>query len=80
MRFQRFQKRIERSLLCLLLPIRVRARHVEYSVIASADDDPSRPAPRLLSIALETIRRARDILLESLRVGRPAGSPAVIQV
>ncbi|MDA8244173.1 MAG: class I SAM-dependent methyltransferase [Elusimicrobia bacterium] len=45
----------------LVLPVPVRARHCEYSVICSADDALYPPTGRLLDIALESARQARGI-------------------
>lgn len=42
-----------------LLPAPVGARHAEYSMIFSADDEPGKPSARLLQIALDAARLAQ---------------------
>lgn len=42
------------------------ARHVEFSAVLSADDDPSRPSERLLDIAEAAIHEARSVSMESV--------------
>lgn len=66
----RLGRRIKRALLRKLLPIPVTARHAEYSVISSVDDDPARPSPRLLSLSLEAIRHAQGISLDGVENNR----------
>lgn len=48
------------------LPITVPARHREYSAVFSADDDHAVPSERLLSLALEAARLAREISLKDI--------------
>jgi predicted O-methyltransferase YrrM len=55
-------------------PSPVQARHAEYSMIYSADDDMGRPSVRLIEIALEASRRAQGIALTEL-CARLAGPP-----
>ena len=50
--------RVSRALLRRLLPQPVSARHAEYSMIFSGDDESSRPSPRLMAIALQAIQFA----------------------
>jgi predicted O-methyltransferase YrrM len=42
-------------------PLPVHARHVERSLIASADDDPGRPDDRLFDVALAAVQEARQV-------------------
>lgn len=44
----------------------VRARHVEVSAIASLDDEPAQPSPRLLDIAERAIPIARQTSMDAL--------------
>lgn len=44
----------------------VKARHVELSLILSADDDISRPSQSLLALSIEAISKAREITLEDI--------------
>ncbi len=55
----------KRRLLQRVLPIPFSARHVEYSLLASTDDD-IRPSERLLRLALQAVQRAADLRLEAL--------------
>ncbi len=45
----------------LILPNPVHARHSEYSMLYSADDERSRPSPRLISLSLKAIGHAQNI-------------------
>jgi predicted O-methyltransferase YrrM len=60
-------------------PISVRARHAEYSVILSADDEPAQPSDRLLDLALCASQRARKADLSSVvsRMSKPPFYPDV---
>jgi predicted O-methyltransferase YrrM len=62
-----------------LPPLPLRARHVEYSAIVSADDDPARPSERLLDLALQAAQRARTVSMAhvSARLAQPPDYPAV---
>lgn len=57
----------------------VKARHAEYSMIFSADDDLSRPSKYLLSLALEAIERSTRISLDdiSARIKHPPYWPDI---
>ena len=44
----------------------VKARHAEFSIICSADDDVGRPTMDLLNLALSAARRACDISMEAV--------------
>ncbi len=48
------------------------ARHHEYSMVFSADDDHSRPSDRLLDISIAAIQAARTIELSDLSMRMPA--------
>ncbi|HLA12092.1 MAG TPA: hypothetical protein VJ023_16010 [Pyrinomonadaceae bacterium] len=45
----------------MLMPSPVKARHIEYSMLYSEDDAVSRPSPRLIDLAVETIRQTQLI-------------------
>ncbi|MBI5482368.1 MAG: methyltransferase [Deltaproteobacteria bacterium] len=54
-------------------PSPVAARHAEYSMLYSADDEPARPSERLLDVALAAVSAARkaDLLDLARRVSGP---------
>src|SRR6201998_1862045 len=56
------------------LPVPFKCRHIEYSVVASLDDEPARPTKRLMDVALEAISLARSLDLSWLSK-RMAGPP-----
>lgn len=56
-----------RDFLLQIVPPPTAARHVEYSIIMSADDERSRPTPFLIETALEAARIAAGVSLEPLR-------------
>jgi predicted O-methyltransferase YrrM len=60
-------------------PIPVRARHAEYSVIMSADDEPAQPSGSLLDLALRASQRARQADMSSVvsRMSKPPFYPDV---
>lgn len=60
-------------------PFPVEARHAEYSLILSADDDPARPTDRLIDLALRAADRARTMPMRSLveRMRRPPYYPDI---
>ena len=60
-------QRSKRSLLHRVLPLPVQGRHVEYSVIASADDDGARPTAELVALALKAIEAAQTISLTAIQ-------------
>ena len=60
-----FAPRLRNRLLRRLLPP-IAARHAEYSMILSVDDDPSQPSPRLFDVSQRAIARAREIHLTDL--------------
>ncbi|MBI3996572.1 MAG: methyltransferase [Candidatus Omnitrophica bacterium] len=49
----------------------VQARHMEYSMLFSADDDAAQPSPYLISVAVNAIQRAQTIALEHLSARLP---------
>jgi predicted O-methyltransferase YrrM len=55
------------------------ARHAEYSVIASADDEPGRPTDYLLQVGLQAANRARNISMACVvaRMQQPPFYPDV---
>ena len=55
----------KRGVLSRILPSPIRARHVEYSLIASSDDDVA-PSERLLDVALRAVQQARTLALPEL--------------
>jgi len=65
------KKRIANALLRKLLPQPVQARHAEYSMLFSADDDISQPSPYLLSIALQAVQQAQQVSLASIAARMP---------
>jgi predicted O-methyltransferase YrrM len=66
---------IKRHLLQRLLPPPVRARHMEYSLVISVDDDSSQPSARLLDVALRSAAAAREIKLDDI-AARAQETPA----
>ncbi len=52
-------------------PLPVHARHVEYSAIASADDEPAKPTDRLIDLALRAADRARGISMSHVTERMP---------
>jgi predicted O-methyltransferase YrrM len=59
-------KRIRSAVIGKLMPCPVQARHSEYSMIYSIDDDISQPSKYLISVALEAIKNALEISLEDI--------------
>lgn len=49
----------------IVLPFPVKARHAEYSLVVSADDE-SGPSERLLDVGLAAAQRARSVSLEAV--------------
>ena len=62
-----------------LLPAPVQVRHIEYSMIMSADDEPARPTPELIARALEAVKEAQSVSLTdvSKRIKTPPYYPDV---
>ena len=60
-------------------PVPFQARHAEYSVLASLDDDPARPTARLIEISLQAIDRARHADKSSIseRMAAPPYYPEI---
>lgn len=71
--------RLKRRALSWSLPLPFQCRHIEYSAIASVDDEAGRPNARLLDIALKAITEARQIDLSwlSKRMAVPPYYPDV---
>ncbi len=62
------------KLLRRILPAPFAARHIEYSLLASTDDD-VQPSERLLSIIIQVLQRAADVRVEDLDRRVPADFP-----
>jgi predicted O-methyltransferase YrrM len=62
-----------------LPPLPLQARHIEYSAIASADDDPARPSERLFDVALQAAQRARSVSMARVaeRMAEPPYYPEI---
>jgi hypothetical protein len=60
------KRRIRMMLLQRILPRPFISRHVEYTIIASLDDEPAVPTPRLIDLALKSIAIAPTIDLSSV--------------
>jgi len=59
--------KLKRRALRWSLPLPFPCRHMEYSAIASLDDDAARPSERLLDVSLEAVKLARQVDLSWLR-------------
>ncbi len=72
-------QRIKNRTLRWCLPLPFHARHIEYSAVASLDDDSSRPSPRLLDVSLKAVSCARRVDLSwlSRRMSAPPYHPDV---
>lgn len=53
--------RLRARLTSVVLPPPITARHCEYSMLLSADDDLMRPTERLIDIALKAVQAARSV-------------------
>lgn len=62
-----------------LMPPPVHARHSEYSMLFSADDDVSQPSGNLIALALDAVQNARRLSLDdvSARMKRPPYYPSI---
>jgi D-inositol-3-phosphate glycosyltransferase len=62
-----------------ILPPPLKARHSEYSMIFSLDDDSARPSEYLVSVAMEAVRKAQETNLDDLcgRLKAPPHYPNV---
>ena len=71
--------RLKRRALRWSLPLPFVCRHIEYSTVASLDDDPGKPSERLFEITLAAIEHARRIDLSwiSKRIAGPPYYPEV---
>ena len=71
--------KIKHKALRWCLPWPFQARHFEYSVVTSMDDEPVGPSPRLLEVALRSIDLARQVDLSwlSRRMSGPPYYPEV---
>ncbi len=59
-------RRLKNRTLRWCLPLPFQSRHMEYSIVASMDDDPGGPSQRLLDLSLEAIAFARHVDLSWL--------------
>lgn len=59
-------RHLKRALLRWTLPQPARARHAEYSMILSTDDQGGQPTPRLVDLAIQSVTVARDLRLDGL--------------
>ncbi|MEW5739584.1 MAG: class I SAM-dependent methyltransferase [Myxococcota bacterium] len=66
-------RRIKSRITHAVLPPPVTARHLEYSMLLSADDERYRPTERLLDVALSAAQLARKIDVSSLAGRVPTG-------
>ena len=73
------KERMARKTIQTLLPIPVDARHAEYSMLFSADDDPGRPSAFLIDLALRAIGQAQAISLDHVcsRMSEPPYYPNI---
>jgi len=62
-----------------IVSVPVTARHVEQSLIISADDDPARPSERLLDLAVQASSHARSVSMSKVvaRMTQPPYYPDV---
>ena len=70
---------ILRKILPTLLPSPVKARHSQYSMLYSADDERGQASNRLISIALDAIKNAQEVSLKdvSSRLNNPPSYPDI---
>ncbi|HEV2495538.1 MAG TPA: methyltransferase [Terriglobia bacterium] len=66
--------RLRKLVVKTALPLPVTARHVEYSAIASADDDAVAPSDALIDVALKCVSRTRQISMHAV-TARMTGPP-----
>lgn len=59
-------RKIKNRTLRWCLPLPFQSRHMEYSIVTSADDDPAGPTPRLIDVSLDAIAFARHVDLSWL--------------
>ena len=57
---------ILRKILPTLLPSPAQTRHFQYSMLYSADDEKGQASNRLISIALEAVKKAQDVSLKDV--------------
>lgn len=67
------KSRLKSRLSGAVLPPPVEARHVEYSMLLSADDEPHRPTDRLFDVALAAVQHARKVDVSPLASRVPSG-------
>ncbi len=73
------KEKLRRFLLSKLVGSPVQVRHLEYSMLFSADDDPSQPSKYLISLTLEAIKNAQKVSLDdiSARMKGPPYYPSI---
>ncbi len=71
--------KLKQLLISKLLPAPLIARHSEYSMLFSADDDPSIPSSRLIDIAIAAAQNAQKISLNDVsgRIKNPPYYPDI---
>ncbi|MFZ5443816.1 MAG: methyltransferase [Myxococcota bacterium] len=65
--------RVKSHVTNVVLPPPVEARHAEYSMLLSADDERWGPTPRLFDVALAAVQAARTVDVSSLAPRVPTG-------
>jgi len=55
-----------RKILPTLLPSPVKARHSQYSMLYSADDERGQASNRLISIAMDAVKKAQEVSLKDI--------------
>ena len=66
--------RIKSRVTRVAMPPPVDARHIEYSMLLSAEDERHRPTERLLDVALAAVQAARKVDVSSLASRVPSGT------
>jgi len=49
-----------------IMCVPIRARHAEYSILFSSDDDNSKPSEYLINVSLNAINKARTVSLDDI--------------
>ena len=74
-----FLRAMKRRMMGHHVPLPLKARHVEMSAIASADDDNAKASDRLLDVALMSAERARSLSMDAVvkRMTQPPYYPDI---
>lgn len=74
-----FTQFILRKIVPTLLPSPAQARHYQYSMLYSADDEEGQPSNRLISIALDAVKNAQEVSLRDIssRLNNPPLYPDI---